>query len=204
MTPRERRPEVVLVRHGESEWSRSGRFAGRVDVALTARGRREMEATRSSLSPWAFTAVLCSPLQRARDSCELAGLGTAADVRPELIEWDYGTYEGRTTAEIAAERSGWSLWHEGAPAGETVESVSTRVRPVVEELREASGDVAVFAHRDVLRVFTALWLHLPPEAGRLFALSTGSLSVLGHEGDVAAMIRWNEQVRTVEGAFTSG
>ncbi|MCA1683354.1 MAG: histidine phosphatase family protein [Actinobacteria bacterium] len=190
----DRSPEIVLLRHGESEWSRSGRFAGRVDVALTERGRREMTAMGRLLKEWTFTDVLCSPLQRARDSCRLAGLGDAAQLRPELIEWEYGSYEGRTAADIAAERSGWSLWRDGAPAGETVEMVGRRLGRLVAELRRAGGDVALFAHRDVLRVFTALWLGLRPQRGRHFLLATASLSVLGREGDVPTVLRWNEHV----------
>lgn len=150
------------------------------------------------LSRWTFSAVFCSPLQRARDSCSLAGLGGAAEIRPELIEWEYGSYEGRTTAEIAAERSDWSLWHDGAPAGENLEMVGRRLGRLIDELRSVEADVALFAHRDVLRVLTALWLGLPPETGRQLALATASLSVLGREGDFPAIIRWNEHGHLVE------
>lgn len=185
-------PEIVLVRHGETEWSRDGRHTGGTDLPLTAGGAQQADLLGRRLGSRTFARVLTSPLQRAVETCRRAGLDAAAEVRPELAEWDYGAYEGRRTVDIRAERPEWSLWRDGAPGGETADDVAARVDPVVVELRSASGDVAVFAHGHVLRVLTARWLGLAPREGRLFALATATLSVLGYERETAVIVRWNQ------------
>jgi broad specificity phosphatase PhoE len=188
---RERPPEIILVRHGETEWSRDGKHTGRTDVPLTDVGREQASALAEALRRREFTLVLSSPLSRALETCRLAGFGEIAQLRDDLQEWDYGLNEGRTTAEIREERPGWTLWRDGAPGGETAADVGTRADRVVAELRAAGGDAAVFAHGHVLRVLAARWLGLGPEAGGLFALDTATLSVLGWERERAVLRLWN-------------
>jgi broad specificity phosphatase PhoE len=185
-------PEVVLVRHGETEWSRDGRHTGRTDVPLTAGGREEARLLGARLSAWRFAQVLTSPLRRAVDTCRLAGYGEAAESREDLREWDYGTYEGRTTADLRAERPGWTLWTNGVPGGETADDIGRRADRVIEELRASGGDVAVFSHGHMLRVLAARWVGLVPTEGRLLALGTSTISVLGYERDTPVIVRWNE------------
>ena len=184
--------ELVLARHGETEWSRSGRHTGRTDVPLTEAGVRHAESLRPRIEGRRFAAVLSSPLSRARETCRLVGLGEAAQLRDELLEWDYGDYEGITTAEIRQGRPGWLLWRDGCPGGEDAQQVGARVDRLIGELREIDGDVGVFAHGHVLRVLAARWVGLPPAAGGLLALSTASLSVLGYEREVAVIRLWND------------
>jgi broad specificity phosphatase PhoE len=186
--------EVVLVRHGETLWSRSGKHTGRTDIPLTEEGRRQSERVGTRLSGRRFALVLTSPLQRAAETCRLAGLGAAAALREELMEWDYGAYEGRTTPEIRAEVPGWSLWRDGVPGGETAADVGHRVDHVIAELGAVDGDVALFAHGHVLRVLGARWLGLPPTEGRLFVLDPATISVLGHERETPVIRRWNEEL----------
>ncbi|HLJ48168.1 MAG TPA: histidine phosphatase family protein [Bryobacteraceae bacterium] len=183
--------QLYLIRHGETEWSRSGAHTGRTDLPLTDTGRAKAEALRPVLAGRTFSLVLTSPLQRARETCRLAGFGDAAEVDSNLREWDYGDYEGRTTPDIRKERPSWFLWRDGVPNGETVEQVGARAQAVIERAVQAGGDVALFAHGHILRILTACWLTLPPDAGRLFALSTGSLSVLGYEHETRVITRWN-------------
>jgi broad specificity phosphatase PhoE len=187
-----RRPEVVLVRHGETEWSRDGKHTGRTDVSLTERGRGQAEALGAALKGRRFELVLTSPLQRASETCRLAGYGEVAQPRDELREWDYGAYEGRTTLEIREERPGWTLWRDGVPGGETAAQVGARADNVIAELRSLAGDAALFAHGHVLRVFAARWVGLEPATGRLFALDTATISVLGYERETAVIRVWNE------------
>jgi probable phosphoglycerate mutase len=182
---------VVLVRHGETEWSRDGRHTGRTDIPLTTEGRRQAQALAAPLRAWQFALVLSSPLQRALETCRLAGFGTNVQVRPELMEWDYGRYEGRTSRQIVAENPGWSLWRDGGPDGEMPADVGRRVDRVLREVRQIAGDVLLFAHGHVLRVLTARWLDEPPEGGRHYALQTATISVLGHEHNDPVIIRWN-------------
>ncbi len=188
------RPEIVLVRHGETEWSRSGRHTGRTDIPLTARGRREAEIVRDRLAGRRFALGLTSPSSRALETCRLAGLGTEAQLRPDLQEWDYGRHEGRTTAEIRVDRPGWTVWDSAVEEGETVEQVGERADRVIAELRAADGDVAVFAHGHLVRVLGARWLGLEPAAGRFFALDPATLSVLGYEHEWPVLRRWNDAV----------
>jgi probable phosphoglycerate mutase len=184
--------EVVLVRHGATEWSESGKHTGRTDVPLTAAGARHAELLRPRLEGRRFAAVFTSPLARAADTCRLAGLGESAQKRDALLEWDYGDYEGLTTAQIRERHPGWLLWRDGCPGGETAAEVGARVDALIGELRALDGDVALFAHGHVLRVIAVRWIGIPPAAGALFALSTGTLSVLGYEREVAVIRRWND------------
>jgi broad specificity phosphatase PhoE len=186
--------EVVLVRHGETEWSRDLRHTGRTDIPLTEAGRREAEQLRRALAGHNFARVLTSPLERASETCRLAGLVDRAEITDALLEWDYGDYEGITTKQIREGRPGWFLWRDGCPGGETAAEVGARVDPLVDELAALDGDVALFSHGHVLRVLTARWLALPPESGALFALGTGTLSILGFERDVRVIRRWNAPV----------
>jgi broad specificity phosphatase PhoE len=185
--------EVVLVRHGETEWSRDGKHTGRTDVPLTARGRQQAKAVGEALRRREFALVLTSPLSRALETCRLAGFGDRAVSREELMEWDYGAYEGRTTAEIRRERQGWTLWRDGVPHGETIEEVAARIDRVIAELRVVDGDSLLFAHGHVLRVLAARWLGLEPHAGALFALDPASVSALGYERETSVIRLWNQR-----------
>jgi probable phosphoglycerate mutase len=184
-------PEIVLIRHGETEWSRDGRHTGSTDIPLTDEGRRQAKVVGEWLAGRAFVRVLTSPLGRALETCRLAGFGDRAEPREELLEWDYGEYEGLTTPQIRERRPDWYLWRDGCPGGESAAEVGRRVDRVVAELREAGGDAALFAHGHVLRVLTARWLELDPEDGALFALATATLSALGWERETAVIRVWN-------------
>jgi broad specificity phosphatase PhoE len=183
---------VVLVRHGETEWTLSGQHTGRTDIPLTARGRREAQRLATRFAGHRFALVLSSPMSRALDTCRLAGLGEHVVVTDDLHEWDYGEYEGLRTADIRRERPQWLLWRDGAPNGETAEDVATRVDRVIDRARDAGGDVAVFAHGQVLRVLAARWVGEEPAAGAHYALSPASLSVLAWEREVPVIARWND------------
>ena len=187
----EQRGALVLARHGETEWSRTGRHTGRTDVPLTDVGRRQASLLAVSLAGRHFERVLSSPLSRALETCRLAGFGDAAETRDELLEWDYGKYDGLTTLEIRSERPGWSLWRDGCPGGETATDVGERADRLLEELREIPGDVALFAHGHVLRVLAARWIGLPAPAGALLALATATVSTLGWERETAVVRLWN-------------
>jgi probable phosphoglycerate mutase len=185
---------VLAVRHGETEWSASGQHTSRTDIPLADGGREEARLVASVLQGRTFGLVLCSPRQRAVETCQLAGLGERMTVDRDLAEWDYGEYEGRTTADITAERPGWSMWTDGYPGGETIEEVAARADRVVARCRAASGegDVAVVAHGHILRVFGARWIGRPPTLGQALMLSTASISELGWEHDSPAIVRWND------------
>jgi probable phosphoglycerate mutase len=178
---------IVLVRHGQTEWSLSGRHTSTTDLPLTDDGRRAARAL--DLRDRKFALVLASPRLRARETCRLAGL--ECEIDEDLAEFDYGEYEGLTTKEIRAERPGWSLWTDGAPGGETVEEVGARVDRVIARCLAAGGDVALFAHGHVLRILAARWLELPPARGANFALDTASVSELGFERETRAVWKWN-------------
>ena len=182
--------EVVLIRHGETEWNRTGRHTGTTDIELTPTGRRQAEQLGSLLTPRSFASSLTSPLRRASETCRLAGYA-GAEIRSDLAEWDYGTYDGRTTADIRAERPGWSLWRDGVPEGETAEEVGRRADRVIMEVESTRGDVAIFAHGHLLRVLAARWVGLPPAAGGLLLLHTASVSVLGHSRETPVIVSWN-------------
>ncbi len=189
-------PELWLVRHGETDWARLGRHTGRTDIALTGSGRAQAAAVARKLSGHDFAMVLSSPLTRALDTARLAGFGDQVETLDDLMEWDYGEDEGRTTPEIRLERPGWSIWRDGPKGGETADQVAERVDRVIARVREADGDVLVFAHGHVLRVLAVRWLGEPPTEGRLFALSTATVSVLGWERETAVIERWNEACGT--------
>jgi broad specificity phosphatase PhoE len=183
--------QIVLVRHGETEWSLSGQHTSRTDLSLTERGRERAEALAGELADWSFARVVSSPLKRARETGELAGFGDRLEIDDDLREWDYGEYEGLTTPQIREENPGWSLWSDGSPGGEMPAQVGARADRVLASLREADGDVLVFAHGHILRVLTARWLQMGPEEGARFALKAGSISVLGYERETEVLQRWN-------------
>jgi probable phosphoglycerate mutase len=184
-------PEILLVRHGETEWSRSGQHTGRTDIPLTDEGRHHAKLLGERLAGRKFGRVLSSPLSRALETCRLAGYGEQAELRDELREWDYGEYEGLTTPQIRETRPGWTVWRDGCPGGETAADVGARVDPVVAELRECTEDAIVFAHGHVLRVLAARWICAEAVAGAHLALGTASLSVLGRERETPVIWLWN-------------
>lgn len=186
-------PELTLVRHGETEWSATGRHTGRSDIPLTAAGTEAARRLADRLQGLAVAAVWSSPSQRARTTCELAGFGSAAVVKDALAEWDYGAYEGLTTRQILAERPGWQLFRDGCPRGEAAADVGARADRIIREFRQAGGSVLAFSSSHFLRVLAARWLGLPPEGGAHFVLDTASVSVLGYEHDLTEPVirRWN-------------
>ena len=183
--------QLWLVRHGETEWSLSGQHTGRTDIPLTNNGEQQAIRIGKTLEDHNFAAVLTSPLLRARETCRLAGFGENAKVEPNLSEWDYGDYEGKTTSDIRKSRRGWSLWKDGVPGGETIAQVAARAQAVIDEVASSSGDVLLFGHGHILRILTCCWLGLPPEDGRLFALATGTVSTLGYEHETRVITRLN-------------
>lgn len=187
-----RMSEIVLVRHGQTEWSADGRHTSHTDLDLTAEGERQAAEIGRRLAGRAFAAVLCSPLLRASRTAEIAGL-TVTATDGDLTEWDYGGYEGRTTAQIRQERPGWTVWRDDSPGGETAAEVGIRADRVLERVRAAlrDGDVALIGHGHQLRVLTARWLGFPPESGQSFRLETGTLNVLGYERETPALLKWN-------------
>jgi broad specificity phosphatase PhoE len=184
--------QIVIVRHADTEWSRAGRHTGRTDVPLTDEGRARAAELAERLRARRFALVLVSPLRRARETCELAGLAASAEQRADLLEWDYGDYEGLTTPQIRARRPGWNLWRDGCPGGEDAAQVGIRADRVIAETAAADGDVALFSHGHVLRVLGARWVDLQPRQGARLGLSTGAACVLGHERETAVLVRWND------------
>jgi broad specificity phosphatase PhoE len=170
-----------LVRHGETEWSASGRHTSRTDLPLTEEGRRRATEIGRLLPKNSFSLVLTSPMLRAMDTCRLAGYGDAAQLEPNLREWDYGEFEGRTSLEILAQRPGWSLWRDGFPGGESLLGVAARAQAVIDRALHTPGDTLLFGHGHILRVLACCWLGLPPESGALFALGTAAVTTLGYE-----------------------
>lgn len=187
--------EAILTRHGETEWSRDGRHTGRTDIPLTDVGRSQAERLDDALREWSTARVLSSPLGRALDTCRLAGFGDRAELTDALLEWDYGEYEGLTTAQIRELRPGWNLWRDGCPGGESAADVGARLDPLVAELKALDGDVTLFSHGHVLRVLAARWVESPPEFGARLWLATATISVLGFERETAAIRCWNAPVR---------
>lgn len=187
-------PRVFLVRHGETIWSISGQHTGRTDIPLTAQGERNARCLGARLKGLHVTAVLTSPLQRAKRTCELAGFGTVAASEPDLAEWSYGQYEGKRTAEIHRELPDWNLFRDGCPAGETVDDVSARADRVIGRLRAQAGDVLIFAHQDILRILAVRWVELPGINAQRFILTAASLSILGYEHglDQPVIRLWND------------
>ena len=188
-------PEIYLIRHGETEWSASGKHTGRTDIPLTAKGEEAARGVADRLKGLTFQAVWSSPSQRAFDTCRLAGFGAAAVKKPDLQEWDYGAYEGVTTKEIIAKRPGWNVFRDGCPGGEQAADVGARADAIIAGLRAISGNVLIFSSAHFLRVLAARWVALPPEGGALFVLDTASLSILGYEHDLTEPVirRWNQK-----------
>lgn len=188
-------PMVYLARHGETAWSRSGQYTGLTDLALTEHGEQTARKLGERLKGITFVKVFSSPLQRAHRTCQLAGFGAEAVIDPDLVEWDYGEYEGRLGSDIRAERPGWNLFRDGCPGGETPDHVSARADRVVERVRAIPGNVLLFTSGHFMRVLVSRWLGLEPSANsRYFMLSTASLSALGYENDLSRpVIRfWND------------
>jgi broad specificity phosphatase PhoE len=182
---------VFAIRHGETAWSLSGRHTGTTDIPLTDNGRRLAERLRPVLAKEAFAVVLVSPMQRARETCDLAGLGDSAVIDRNLMEWNYGKYEGLTPKQINEIAPGWLIFRDGCPGGETPEQVGGRLDRVIARLRTVDGDVALFAHGHVLRVLGARWIGLPAGGGQHFLLGTGTLCVLGYYREIPAVRTWN-------------
>jgi probable phosphoglycerate mutase len=186
------RSQVLLVRHAATEWSVAGRHTGRTDLPLTAQGRQAATQTARRLADHTFESVLCSPLRRARETCELCGLAAQAQIVDQLLEWDYGEYEGLTTKEIQERRPGWTLWRDGCPGGESPAQVGARADVVIASLSTLRGQAAIFAHGHILRVLAARWIEAEPRLGARLMLSTGAIGVLGYEHGAGALRRWNE------------
>jgi probable phosphoglycerate mutase len=187
-------PLAFLARHGETAWSLSGQHTGLTDLPLTERGEQNARRLGAALRGRQFAKVFTSPLQRASRTCELAGFGGAAEVDKDLVEWNYGQYEARTSAEIHAERPDWQLFRDGCPGGEMPDEVGARADRVVKRVREARGNVLLFSSAHFLRVLAARWIGLEPAGGRYFLLSTASLSTLGYEHSVSQPVvtLWND------------
>src|SRR5262245_33251873 len=183
--------QVFLVRHGETNWSRNGRHTGTTDLPLTEHGREAAKRLEPVLAGERFALVLTSPLRRARATCSLAGLSERCETDPDLHEWDYGDFEGLTTAEIEARAPGWNLFTDGCPHGERPEQVGARVDRVIDRVRSVHGDVALFAHGHVSRVFVARWIGLAPSAGQHFLLDTATVNILTFSRGIPVIKRWN-------------
>lgn len=189
--------DIWLFRHGETEWSKTGQHTGRTDLPLTATGTEQARALAAGLGGRTFARVLSSPALRALDTCRLAGYGDVAELSDDLLEWDYGDYEGRRTVDIQKERPGWLVWRDGVTGGETVEQVGARAHRAIEQALSVEGDVAIFSHGHFLRILTACWLQLPAGDGRLFALGPAAVSVLGFEHDGRVIQRWNQDAESI-------
>ncbi len=184
-------PRLVLVRHGDTEWSQNGRHTSRTDLPLLPSGVERARSLEPVLAEFEFARVLSSPLQRALQTAKFAGFGDRVEVTHDLTEWDYGDYEGLTSEAIWEHNPDWKLWSDGAPRGETPEQVATRADRVIADAVRAEGDVLMFAHGHILRVLVARWIGEPPSAGALFKLNPATLSILGHEHDFRVVERWN-------------
>jgi broad specificity phosphatase PhoE len=183
--------QVYLIRHGETEWSLSGQHTGITDIPLTENGRKVAKLLAPVLAKETFALVLTSPLERARRTCELAGLGARAEIERDLMEWNYGAYEGLSPKQIHAQAGGWMLFSDGCPGGESPEQVGARVDRVIARVRTVEGHVALFAHGHIFRVFAARWLGLPATAGCQFLLDTATLNILSYYRGIPAVKRWN-------------
>lgn len=188
----EERLELWLVRHGETEWSATGAHTGITEVPLTDRGRSQAAMIGRQLQGKQFIRVLTSPRERAKETCRLAGFGKVAEIEDGIQEWNYGSYEGKTTSEVRQVRPEWSIWRDGAPGGETVDQVATRAKKIIVDCERVSGPTLLISHAHFLRVLAACWLGLPAEAGRLFAMDVASLSVLSYERGNRVIRLWND------------
>jgi broad specificity phosphatase PhoE len=186
--------KVYLLRHGETEWSLNGRHTGVTDIPLTENGRIAARLLKPILAKVTFTLVLTSPLQRARETCDLAGLGQFANVEPDLIEWNYGEYEGLTTEQIRSTRPGWSVFRDGCPGGESPEQVGARADRVITKVRTAAGNVALFGHGHFTRVIAARWINLSANYGENFLLDTATLNILSYYRESPAFQIWNAPI----------
>lgn len=197
-------PRLYLIRHGETEWSLSGRHTGRTDIPLTARGEAESRMLRERLNGLAFNRVFTSPRRRARQTCELAGRGAGAEVEPDLAEWDYGDYEGLRSSEIHGRRPEWNIFHDGCPGGESPAQVSARADRLIRRLRALAGNIALFSHGHFGRVLAARWIGLPAGQGEHFQLKPAALGILAHEPDHAAepvIVLWNAETNVLPGVL---
>jgi probable phosphoglycerate mutase len=183
--------KIVLVRHGETEWSASGQHTSHTDLPLLDSGRRQAEALAPLLARFTFSLVLSSPMRRALETCTLGGLSDRVEIDRDLMEWDYGDYEGITTAEIRETVPGWTVWTHPTPGGETAEQVTARLDRVVARIQAAGARVLVFGHGHSLRALTARWIEQPVDEGRFFKLDTATVSTLGYERDFPVVLRWN-------------
>ena len=184
-------PQVFILRHGETEWSLNGKHTGVTDIPLTENGRKVARLLQPVLAKVSFRLVLTSPLQRARETCALAGLGDNATIDSDLMEWNYGEYEGMTPQQIYERAPTWMIFEDGCPCGEKPEDVGTRVDRVITKVRETKGNVALFAHGHVLRTLAARWIGMPPDGGMHFLLETGTICILGFYRDARAVSVWN-------------
>ncbi|MDE4915185.1 histidine phosphatase family protein [Methylobacterium sp. 092160098-2] len=186
-------PQITLVRHGETAWSLSGRHTGRTDIPLTPAGESAARTLATRLAGGTYSAIWSSPSKRAMTTCALSGFGTGSAIMPDLAEWDYGAYEGRTTKEILTERPDWRLFRDGCPGGETVADVGARADRIIVQIRALDANVVIFSSAHVLRVLAARWIGLPPEDGALLVLGTASVSVLSYEHDHSEPVlrAWN-------------
>jgi broad specificity phosphatase PhoE len=187
-------PAIYLARHGETAWSLSGQHTGLTDIPLTERGERNARSLGERLKGIDFARVFTSPLIRAKRTCELAGFGAVAEVDPELVEWDYGAYEGLKTADIVKQKPGWQIFRDSCPGGESIEDIGARADRVIARLKKLDGNVLVFSSAHFLRVLAACWLGLGPAGGRLLWLGTATLSILGyeHNKDEPVLKLWND------------
>jgi probable phosphoglycerate mutase len=186
-------PQIVLIRHGETEWSKNGKHTSFSDIPLTLEGERQAAALKGELSEWDFKLVMCSPRARAKRTCELAGFLDRAEITDDLAEWNYGDYEGITTKEIRQKDPKWTVFTSSTPGGETPDQVAERCDRVIERAKAINDDVVLFAHSHVLRVLIARWLELPPIEGRHFVLQTGTLNILSYEHESTVLISLNAE-----------
>jgi broad specificity phosphatase PhoE len=184
-------PEIWLIRHGETEWSLSGQHTGRTDIALTEQGRRQARALAPALALHHFDTVLTSPMSRAIETCRLAGLGDRATQEPDLREWDYGVYEGRTTKEIRVQAPGWTVWNSPIPEGESLETIQARAQGLIRRLPTGPRRIALFSHAHFLRVLAGCWIGDSAALGAHLMLDTASISILGFDRECRAIRRWN-------------
>jgi broad specificity phosphatase PhoE len=186
-------PQIVLVRHGETEWSKNGKHTSYSDIPLTLESERQAAALKGELSEWDFKLVMCSPRARAKRTCELSGFLDRAEITDDLTEWNYGEYEGITTKEIRQKDPKWTVFTSSTPGGETPDQVAERCDRVIARAKSINDDVVLFAHSHVLRVLIARWLELPPVEGRHFVLQTGTLNILSYEHESTVLISLNAE-----------